>query len=231
MLRRLQTIDGKNIDVMCTANANMVRGMVVQKDLANKKVILPTDSTNLYFVDRDVQPTGLIAYEGEISDYDERLDKIKIGDFVQLEKMIAGERYATDQIASGLVVGNYLKADTDGILKKLDSGVSNLVYGGVYNDNGKTLGIVQVNEETLDLAGIEATTSTAITTAVADTTATTEAAIAAAGALVLAEIAVAKAEGSKTQTDVDAAQVLVTALPDGDDKTALQARITAIVVA
>lgn len=145
MLRRLQTVDGKNIDVMNVAGADLVRGMVAQKDLANKKAILPTDSKNLYFVDRDVQPTGLMAYEGELSEYDERLDKIKAGDFVQLEKMFSGERYATDQIVTeGLVVGDFLEAGIDGKLKKLATGESDLVYGGVYNDNGHVLGIVQV---------------------------------------------------------------------------------------
>ena len=145
MLRRLQTVDGKNIDVMNTAGAALVRGMVVQKDLTNKKAILPADSKNLYFVDRDVQPTGLMAYEGEISEYDERLDNIKSGAFVQLEKMFPGERYATDQIVTtDLAVGDFLEAGTDGKLKKLATGESNLVYGGIHNDNGHALGIVQV---------------------------------------------------------------------------------------
>ena len=49
-------------------------------------------------------------------------------------------------------------------------------------------------------------------------------------ALETATAAVEKAEGSKLQADVTAAQELVTALPDGEDKTALQARINAIVV-
>ncbi|MBB4823236.1 hypothetical protein HNO89_000454 [Sporosarcina luteola] len=43
--------------------------------------------------------------------------------------------------------------------------------------------------------------------------------------------AVALAEGSKSQDDVDAAQALVTALPAGDAKDALQARIDAIEIA
>lgn len=146
MLRRLQTIDGKNIDVMCTANANMVRGMVVQKDLENKKAIFATDQTALYFVDKDNQPTGLMSYEGEISEYDVRLENIKSGEFVQLEKMLSGERYATDQIVTeGLVVGDKLDAGADGKLIKADlESTSNLVYGGAYNDNGHALGIVQV---------------------------------------------------------------------------------------
>ncbi|MEA4901537.1 cell wall-binding repeat-containing protein [Desulfitobacterium sp.] len=50
-------------------------------------------------------------------------------------------------------------------------------------------------------------------------------------ALETATAAVVKAEESKLQADVTAAQDLVTALPDGADKTDLQARIDAIEVA
>lgn len=146
MLRRLQTIDGKNIDVMCKAGADLVRGMVVQKDLEAGTAILPADQTGLYFVDKDNQPIGLMGYEGDLSEYDERLENIKTGEHVQLEKMFSGERYATDQIvAEGLAVGDKLDAGADGKLTAaaVDS-VSNLIYGGAYNDNGHVLGIVQV---------------------------------------------------------------------------------------
>lgn len=146
MLRRLQTVSGKNIDTMLASNVDLVRGMVVQKDLANKKVIFATDQTGLYFVDKDSQPTGLMGYEGELSEYDERLEKIAKGERPQLEKMFSGERYATDQIVTeGLTVGDKLDAGTDGKLVKaaVDS-ASVLVYGGTYNDNGHVLGIVQV---------------------------------------------------------------------------------------
>lgn len=47
----------------------------------------------------------------------------------------------------------------------------------------------------------------------------------AADALAAATAAVVKAEGSKLQADVDDAQALVTALPDGTDKDGLQARL------
>lgn len=143
MLRRLQTVDGKNIDVMNVAGVELVRGMVVQKDLANKKAILPQSSKGLFFVDRDVQPTGLMAYEGDISEYDERLDIVPANTRFQMEKMLPGERYATDQIAEDLTIGDFLEANTDGTLKKAEAD-TNLVYGGVYNDNGHKLGIVEV---------------------------------------------------------------------------------------
>lgn len=143
MLRRLQTMN-KNIDAQMKADVAMKRGMFVQKDLATGKAILPVDQKNLFFVDRDVQPTGLMAYEGEISDYDERLENIAVGDFVQLEKPMHGERFATDQfVETGLVVGGYVAADTQGkAIASADE--TGFVYGGVYNDNGKTLAIVEV---------------------------------------------------------------------------------------
>lgn len=145
MLRRLQTTNGKNIDVMNKAAVDMVRGMVVQKNLTNKTAVLPAGQTGLYLVDKDTQPTGLLVYEGDLSEYDPRLDNIKAGDFVQLEPLYAGERYATDQITTtGLVVGDSLEADvTNGKWKKA-AAATRFTYGGVYVDNGRTLHIIQV---------------------------------------------------------------------------------------
>lgn len=146
MLRRLQTIDGKNIDVMCNAGVDLIRGMIVQKDLKTGTAILPVDQTGLYFVDKDNQPIGLMGYEGDLSEYDSRLENIKTNEPIQLEKMFSGERYATDQIVTeGLVVGDKLDAGVDGkLIKAAVDSVSNLIYGGAYNDNGHALGIVQV---------------------------------------------------------------------------------------
>jgi len=144
MLRRLQNVSGKNIDVQMKADVAMVRGMLVQKNLATGKAILPVDQKNLFFVDRDVQPEGLMSYEGEINDYDERLEKIVAGHLVQLEKPLSGERFATDQfVAADLVIGGYVAADAQGkAIASVDA--TGLIYGGVYNDNGKTLAIIEV---------------------------------------------------------------------------------------
>lgn len=151
MLRRLQTVSGKNIDVQMKADVAMTRGMVVQKNFANGEAIMPASQAGLYFVDRDVQPTGLMAYEGEISDYDTRLETIAIGDFVQLEKPVVGERYATDQfVADNLVVGGYMDVSTaaDATLGKLihSADASKFMYAGTMSDNGHTLAIVEIVE-------------------------------------------------------------------------------------
>ena len=149
MLRRLQNFNGKNIDAQTTAGAAMVKGMLVQKNLVTGTAILPLSQEGLYFVDKDNQPMGLMAYEGEISEYDDRLVKIASGDPVQLEKPISGERYATDQFtATGLAVGNYLIAvvapgATQGFLIK-NATATPFKYGGTVVENGHTLAIVEV---------------------------------------------------------------------------------------
>lgn len=151
MLRRLQTVSGKNIDVQMKADVAMKRGMVVQKSFATGEAIMPTSQAALYFVDRDVQPTGLMTYEGEISDYDTRLETIAVGDYVQLEKPLVGERYATDQyVATDLTVGGYMDVSTvaDATLGKLinSADASKFMYCGTMNDNGHTLAIVEIVE-------------------------------------------------------------------------------------
>lgn len=151
MLRRLQTISGKPADAVLKASTDIKRGTAVQKDLANGEAILPVSATGLYFATKDDNPTGLMALEGELSSYDERLDIIEEGEFVVLEKPISGERYATDQfVAAGLAVGNYMTvevtpgdADQGKWINSNDA--TEFTYGGEYNDNGKTLAIIQVD--------------------------------------------------------------------------------------
>lgn len=150
MLRRLQVISNKPAEAMLKANTNMVRGMAVQKDLANGEVVLPTSQTGLYFVTKEDYATGVMAYEGELSSYDERLDNIKEGEFVVLEKPMSGERYATDQfVSNGLTVGDYLAVEdtvADNNLGKWikSTDATSFIYGGEYKDNGHTLAIIQV---------------------------------------------------------------------------------------
>lgn len=150
MLRRLQTTSNKPVDAMFKAGAAMVRGMAVQKDMANKVAVLPTSDDDLYFVTNDDHATGLMTYEGEISSYDLRFENIPEGGKILLEKALPGERYATDQIiTNGLSVGDYLTVETtagadQGKWKKAGTGDTTLYkYGGEYKDGGKTLHIIQ----------------------------------------------------------------------------------------
>lgn len=149
MLRRLQNFNGKNIDAQNTAGVAMVRGMLVQKNYVDKSAILPVAATDLYFVTKDVQPTGLMSYEGDVSEYDTRLDNIASGEAVQLEKPISGERYATDQfVAAGLVDGGFATVSivvgaTQG--KVITSAIASaFIYNGTIAENGHTLAIIEV---------------------------------------------------------------------------------------
>lgn len=151
MLRRLQTILHKNVEATYVAGSDMIRGMLVQKDINTKTAILPTSNTGLYFVTKESIPTGIMTAEGELSDYDIRYENILAGEKVKLEKPISGERYATDQFVDNesdpLGEGDYLTVATSGTdkgkLVKSES-ATNFIFGGTYNDNGKILAIVQV---------------------------------------------------------------------------------------
>lgn len=149
MLRRLQTNSFKAVDSMNKAAVAMVKGMLVQKDLATKTVKLPTSQEGLFFVTRDNYPVGIMSMEGELSDYDPRFENIEANSQVVLEKPVAGERYATDQIVTtGLAVNDYLIAEVtvgadQGKLKK-NATATSFVYGGTYTDGSKTLHIVEV---------------------------------------------------------------------------------------
>ena len=150
MLRRLQSINGKNIDATKTAAVAMVRGLMVQKHATNGTAIKPTSQIDLFIVNKDIQPTGLLSYEGEISDYDSRMNAIAQGDYVLLEKPMIGERFATNQyIATDFAVGEYAEvhttADADqGKLKRKGSATEFMYVGTITDKVGDTLAIFEV---------------------------------------------------------------------------------------
>ncbi|MDY8021255.1 hypothetical protein [Paenibacillus polymyxa] len=148
MLRHLQTHINKVADATFQAATPTVRGRLVQKDFNTKTVIAPTSQVGLYFVNKDNYPTGLMSLEGEISDYDTRLENIKAGERVVLEKPMSGEVYGiTEYLPTGLVVGDYLAAETTGVdagkLKK-STDPTGFRFAGTVVDNGYTLASVEV---------------------------------------------------------------------------------------
>ncbi|MFF2834257.1 hypothetical protein ACFVSK_21030, partial [Cellulosimicrobium cellulans] len=74
MLRNLQTHPHKVADATFQSATPTVRGRLVQKDFSTKTVIAPTSQEGLYWVTKDNYPVGLMSAEGEISDYDTRLE-------------------------------------------------------------------------------------------------------------------------------------------------------------
>lgn len=148
MLRRLQVHVHKAADASFKSATPMVRGRLVQKDFATGTAIVPASQDELFFVNKDDYPIGLMTYEGELSSYDPRLDNIQAGEPVVLEKPMHGEIYGTTEyIPDGLVEGDYLEVETAGQdagkLKK-STGVTGFRYRGTKNDNGHTLARVEV---------------------------------------------------------------------------------------
>lgn len=117
MLRVLEDINTKNADAMYSAGSDMIVGMGVLKG-ANLEADFPTTATatDIFFVTKEFIPTGLDSLKGEISDYN--LENIKGGEKIVLVKPVIGEIFWTDQIDTGIAVGDYVVAGTDGKFEK-----------------------------------------------------------------------------------------------------------------
>lgn len=148
MLRHLQTHPHKAADASFQTATPTVRGRLVQKDFSTKTVVTPTSQDGLYWVAKDNYPIGLMSVEGELSDYDARLENIDAGEFVVLETPMSGERYGTTEyIETGLVENDFLEAETTGVnAGKLKKSASNTKFrfAGTKDDNGNTLAIIEV---------------------------------------------------------------------------------------
>jgi len=148
MLRELQTILNKNVDAQYKADADMVTGMGVVKNFADKTADLPSVETaeGIFFVNKERIPTGINTARAEMSDYDDDFVKIVEGEFVKLITPLAGEVYGTDQyVSTDLQVGDVMSVETNGKWKKAGAGVtSRFVYTGTHNDNGKVLARIEV---------------------------------------------------------------------------------------
>lgn len=145
MLRELQTVLNKNTDAMHKAGVNLVTGMGVVKDYTNKTVGFPSATTDdFYFVNKERIPVGVDAGRGDLSDYYDAFNNIKVDELVKLVTPLTGERYAVDQIVTdGLTVGDFLAVGTDGKFAKSET-PTRLVYGGTYNDAGHVLHIIEI---------------------------------------------------------------------------------------
>lgn len=145
MLRELQTNTGKVYDTMNTASVDMVVGMGVVKDYTKNEVGFPTKATDkgVFFVTKEKRATGIYAGLGEFSDYEDMFMNIKVGEGVKLVPPVKAERYATDQVAEGVVAGNYLVLGTDGKFAKSED-ATRFVYRGTKKIDRHELHVVEV---------------------------------------------------------------------------------------
>lgn len=141
MFRVLEDINAKNADAMYSAGSAMTIGMGVVKG-ANFEADFPSSATatDVFFVTKEIIPTGLDTLKGEISDY--ALEAIVAGEKVVLVKPIIGEIYWTDQIDVGITKDDYVVVGTDGKFEKATSTKSNLkVVSTDVKDAGTHAGI------------------------------------------------------------------------------------------
>lgn len=151
MLRELQVTQNKPANSMYKAGeTKIITGMAVVKNETDKKFEFPSAETasDIFFVDKERIPTGLNAARGDLSDYEEDFTVLAEGEFGKLIAYFVGERFATDQCADGLTVGDRVSAGTDGKLMKAtaSSVPSKYIYKGEFNDNGHKLYIIEVSD-------------------------------------------------------------------------------------
>ncbi|KAF6626953.1 hypothetical protein H6F38_23130 [Paenibacillus sp. EKM208P] len=147
MLRHLITHPFKAADATFKSATPTIRGRLVQKDYVTKTAIVPTSQEGLFWITKDSYPTGLLSLEGELSDYDPRLESIVANEPVVLETPVSGEVYATSEFVTGLVDGDFVEVETTGIdsgkLKK-SSAKTKYQYVGEVKENGHTLAKIAV---------------------------------------------------------------------------------------
>jgi len=141
MFRVLEDINEKNSDAMHSAGSEMVMGMGVVKSENLEAAFPSTDTaTNVFFVTKELIPTGVDSLKGDISDY--ALEKISDGDMVVLVKPVIGEVYWTDQTEGDITTGEYVVVGTNGKFKAAGSAKSNLkVFSTDIKDAGTHTGI------------------------------------------------------------------------------------------
>lgn len=146
MLRVLQESAMKPNDTMNRASTDMITGMGVVKNLEDKEVAFPATESgvNIYILDKERIPTTIVnAVRTDVSDYDPDFNEFKAGDFVKLNPPQFPDRFAVDQyVLAGLAIGNYMAVGTDGKWK-IATVPSMFTYGGIHNDAGHELAIIQ----------------------------------------------------------------------------------------
>lgn len=147
MLRELQTNTGKVYDAMNTTSVDLIVGMGVVKDYAKEKEVgFPVVATDkgVFFVTKEKRTGGIYAgQEGNMSDYDDLFMKIKAGEGVKLVPPVKSERYATDQVTTGLTAGDYLELGTDGKFAKATD-ATRFVCRGIKKIDTHDLTVIEV---------------------------------------------------------------------------------------
>ena len=151
MLRKLyEKNDMKGALATFKAGAAMTTGMGVVKDETTGEAKLPTAETasEIFFVDKDRQPSGAKAALSNFSDYDEMFTAIASGEKVLLVHADETDKFGTDAYkAADMIaanVGKYVAVGTDGKWCVAASATtSHYVFRDTYDDAGHTLAIIE----------------------------------------------------------------------------------------
>lgn len=145
MYRVLKANGEKVADATYKAGSAMKRGMLVVKGTTGD-ADFPASATdkNVFFVGGEYTATGINGNR-DLPDYDTAFEDIADGDFIVLEKPVAGEEYFTDQFTTGVAVGNFANVGTNGKFVTAGTTATKFVVKATdYVDCGHTGIIVEV---------------------------------------------------------------------------------------
>lgn len=150
MIRELGVHSTKYTPANMTAAVAMVTGMGAQISVADGNVILPAAETasDIYFVEKERNVEGIYASVTNLDDYFEQFVNVAAGEFVKLEKPVAGELYGVDQFVAALADGDKgkrLAVGTDGKWK-VATVVSPYVFEGFVMDGTHKLAQIRVSD-------------------------------------------------------------------------------------
>lgn len=140
MIRKLQSLSSKNYNAVGIAYEAMKNGMGVVQTANGIELPASATTSDIFFVTKEVIPTGINSVKGEIPDYDNTFENIAKDDGVVLIKPVVGEKYFTNQTKNEIRDGQYLLVDTDGkFIGATSAATSNLVVRNAnYSDCGQS---------------------------------------------------------------------------------------------
>ena len=147
MLRDFIYGGNKPVKASYKANAKMKTGMAVVIDDTDMTAKFPSAITGseLYFADKERQPTGYNTSRANMSDYDSNFIEIEVGEFLKLKKYAVGDEFGTDAKGTGVTVGKVVVAGVDGKLVNATlTATSRYLYVEDVVDNGHTLMKIRV---------------------------------------------------------------------------------------
>lgn len=149
MLREFQATKNKPANTMYKSGETAIMtGMAVVKNETKKTFEFAAAETaaDLFWVDKERDPSGMNAAKINMSDYDVDFTTVKEGEFGKLIVYHAGEKFGTDQfVEDGLAEDVRVAVGADGKVVKATV-ASKYIFKDFYSDAGHKLAVIEVSD-------------------------------------------------------------------------------------